>query len=295
MPALQSADHGRTLLDAVQRESYHPLRLAPAVVTSAIIPINDDAIGRGSVAVHVVRSLAVDSDALLPAVVYAHGACGDFATHERFMRALADRTGAAIVFVDYDRAPWPSPSSQMFQVATWLAECGDRVGVDGTRLALAGDGIGAHIATAASALAADDQDMRPRMRAQILVCPVLDAPAGLPADDDRVTDLPWTSCQALARTWDEYAPDPTHSPLVAHASRLRLLPSTLVIVAERDVVASHGRAYADALTVAGGRVEMASYGDAFHDFCVLDALADTPPAAAALDLIAHFAINAFMN
>nr|UMO78185.1 Esterase/lipase [Pandoravirus belohorizontensis] len=296
MPALQSVEHGRTLLDAVQREAYHPLRLAPAVITSAVVPIDDD-VAEGTVSIRVVRALWADpeGDCLLPALVYAHGACGDFATHERLVRALADRTGTAVVFVDYARAPdapWPAAERQVFGVIAWLAACGDRVGIDGTRLALAGDGIGAHIAASAALLAAADSDMAPRIHAQVLVCPILDAPQHLPADGDKIC-LPWTTHDALARTWSAYAPDAARSPLAAPASRLRLLPPTLVVTGERDVAAPHGRTYADILIRAGAPVQVASYGDAFHDFWVLDALADTPPAAAATDLVAHFVADAF--
>ncbi|AJF96754.1 lipase/esterase [Pandoravirus inopinatum] len=296
MPALQSVEHGRTLLDAVQREAYHPLRLAPAVITSAVVPVDDD-VAEGTVSIRVVRALWADpeGDCLLPALVYVHGACGDFATHERLMRALAYCTGAAVVFVDYARmpdAPWPAAERQVFGVIAWLAACGDRVGVDGTRLALVGDGIGAHIAASAALLAAADSDMAPRIHAQVLVCPILDAPQHLSPDEDKIC-LPWTTQDALARTWSAYAPDATRSPLTAPVSRLRLLPPTLVVTGERDIAAPHGRTYVDALIRAGAPVQAASYADAFHDFWVLDALADTPSAGATTDLVAHFVADAF--
>ncbi|AGO85807.1 Esterase/lipase [Pandoravirus salinus] len=295
MPALQSVAHGRTLLDAIQREAYHPLRLAPAVITSVVVPVDD--VAEGTVSVRVVRALWADpeGDSLLPAIVYVHGACGDFGTHERLMRALADRTGAAVVFVDYESAPdapWPAAERQVFGVVAWLAACGDRVGVDGTRMALAGDGLGAHIAASTALLATDDPDIGPRIKAQVLVCPVLDTPQHLPSDAEKIC-LPWTTQEALARTWSAYAPDASRSPLSAPASRMRLLPPTLVVTGDRDVAAPHGRAYADALICAGAPVQAASYSDGLHDFWVLDALADTPSAGAATDLVAHFVADAF--
>nr|UDO46923.1 lipase/esterase [Pandoravirus massiliensis] len=317
---LQNLHHGRCLLDEAQRAVYHPLRLAPAAVVPAVVPVDDDA--RGAVTVHVVRAPWADpeGDALLPGIVYVHGAYGDFATHERLARTLADRTGAAIVFVDYDRAPdapWPVAERQVAGVLTWLATCGDRVGVDGTRLALVSDGLGAHIASLAALSIAADPEVAPRMHAQVLVCPILDAPQNIrPTNgnnsnhknnnnsdnndgdnrDGRNGDevcLPWTTCDAMAHAWRAYAPDPSRSPLVAKGSLMRLLPPTLVVTADRDVASSQGHAYADVLIRAGAPVQMASYADVPHDFWVLDALADTPSAAGATDLVADFVAHAF--
>ncbi|AVK77593.1 Esterase/lipase [Pandoravirus macleodensis] len=302
---LQSLHHGRCLLDEAQRAVYHPLRLAPAAVVPAVVPVEDDA--RGAVTVHVVRAPWADpeGDALLPGIVYVHGAYADFATHERLARTLADRTGAAIIVVDYDRAPdapWPVAERQVVGVVTWLATCGDRVGVDGTRLALVGDGLGAHVATSAALAIAADPEVAPHMRAQVLVCPILDAPRntapvnrGNDKDDDGDNKfcLPWTTRDAMAYAWDAYAPDLARSPLAAKGSHMRLLPPTLVVTADRDVASAHGHAYADALLRAGAPVQTASYGDVPHDFWVLDALADTPSAAGATDLVTDFIAQAF--
>lgn len=299
---LQSLHHGRCLLNEAQRAVYHPLRLAPAAVVPAVVPVEDDA--RGAVTVHVVRAPWADpeGDALLPGLVYVHGAYGDFATHERLARALADRTGAAVVVVDYDHAPdapWPVAERQVACVVAWLAMCGDRVGVDGARLALVGDGLGCHIAASAALLVAADPEVAPRMHAQVLVCPILDAPQNSAAadrsdgDDDGKACLPWTTRDAMAYAWGAYAPDPARSPLAVKGPHARLLAPTLVVTADRDVASSHGHAYADALLRAGAPVQTASYADVPHDFWVLDALADTPSAAGATDLVANFVTHAF--
>ncbi|BCU03114.1 esterase/lipase [Pandoravirus japonicus] len=296
----ESVGHGRALLGAAQSDAYHPLRLDPATVVQVAVPLDGDDTAPGATAsAWVVRALrghdSCAHDALLPAIVYAHGAFGCFATHERVVRRLANCTGAAIVVVDcaFDE-PWPAAERRVSGVLAWLAACGDRVGVDGTRLALAGDGIGAHVATSAALAAAADPDMGPRVRAQVLMCPLLDTPQRIPFDDDKV-GLPWTTARALQRAWDAYAPHGAPSPLTVTASRARHLPPTLVVTAERDIAAPHGHAYGHALVRAGVPVQVASYPVAFHDFWVLDALADTPAAAAATDLVAHFVVHAFAH
>ncbi|AGO83322.1 Esterase/lipase [Pandoravirus dulcis] len=296
----ESVGHGRALLGAAQSDAYHPLRLDPASVVQVAVPLDGGDTASGATAsAWVVRALrghdSCAHDALLPAIVYAHGAFGCFATHERVIRRLAHCTGAAVVFVDcvFDE-PWPAAERHVSGVLAWLAACGDRVGVDGTRLALAGDGIGAHVATSAALAAATDPDMGPRVRAQMLVCPLLDTPQHIPFDDDKI-GLPWTTSRALQCAWDAYAPHGARSPLAVTASHARHLPPTLVLTAERDIAAPHGHAYGHALVRAGVPVQVASYPVAFHDFWVLDALADTPAAAAATDLVAHFVTHAFAH
>jgi acetyl esterase len=91
----------------------------------------------------------------LPGVIYLHGGgfvLGDLDTHDRIMRALAARSGAAVVGVDYALAPeakFPVALVQAVDVVAHIAQHGSSLGVDGARLALAGDSAGAQLALAA--------------------------------------------------------------------------------------------------------------------------------------------------
>ena len=91
-----------------------------------------------------------------PAIVYAHGGgfvLGILDTHGRITRILAEKTGAVVVAVDYALSPeakFPRAVEEIAAVATYLHEHGADHGIDGNRLAFAGDSGGAHLGLAAT-------------------------------------------------------------------------------------------------------------------------------------------------
>lgn len=91
-----------------------------------------------------------------PAIVYAHGGgfvLGNLETHDRICRVLADRAGVPVVAVDYRLSPeakFPSAVEEVAAVALHLHERGSSYGIDGGRLAFAGDSGGAHLGLAAT-------------------------------------------------------------------------------------------------------------------------------------------------
>ena len=90
--------------------------------------------------------------------------------------------------------------------------------------------------------------------------------------------------------WDAYAPNKrdrrktTAAPLSAARKQLEGLPPALVIVDENDVLRDEGEAYARRLMEAGVDVAAVRFLATHHDFVMLNALADTPPAKAAIRL-----------
>ncbi|MBC2889202.1 acetyl esterase [Gordonibacter massiliensis (ex Traore et al. 2017)] len=91
-----------------------------------------------------------------PGIVYAHGGgfvLGNLDTHDRICRILADKTGAVVVAVDYRLSPeakYPSAVEEVAAVAEHLHVHGAAYGIDGDRLAFAGDSGGAHLGLAAT-------------------------------------------------------------------------------------------------------------------------------------------------
>jgi acetyl esterase len=94
--------------------------------------------------------------------------------------------------------------------------------------------------------------------------------------------------------WDHYAPEQaarneiTASPLRASAEQLRGLPPALVVTVENDVLRDEGEAYARNLLEAGVPVTATRYLGTIHAFVLLNALADTPPARAAVAQATEF-------
>lgn len=88
----------------------------------------------------------------LPVLVYLHGGgyvLGSIETHDRVMRLLALKSGAAVLGVDYRLAPerrFPAQLEETAAVLDWLAAEGAAQGLDPKRFALGGDSAGAHLA-----------------------------------------------------------------------------------------------------------------------------------------------------
>src|SRR3712207_280077 len=93
------------------------------------------------------------ANGVLPVVMYFHGGgwvLGDADTHDRLVRELAVEAGAALVLVDYDHSPearYPVAIEQAYAATAYVAAHGRELGIDATRLAVAGDDVGATMAT----------------------------------------------------------------------------------------------------------------------------------------------------
>src|SRR5206468_11349607 len=101
------------------------------------------------------RLYVPDGTAVPPVVVYLHGGgwvMGGLDTHDALCRMLADRSGCAVLSVDYRLAPehpYPAAFEDLERAAGWLRDKGAAAhGLDPTRLAIAGDSAGGHLAAA---------------------------------------------------------------------------------------------------------------------------------------------------
>ena len=259
--------------------------MAPAEVEPHTIPGGPS----GAVSITVVRPTGTNGR--LPVVMYFHGGgwiLGNFGTHQRLVRELAAGTGAAFVFVNYTRSPeahYPVSIEEAYAATKWVAERGAELGLDGRRLALAGDSVGGNMTAAVTLLAKERGG--PALRYQALFYPVTHAAF----DTDtyqQFADGPWLTRKAMEWFWDAYAPDverrtePTASPLLASLEQLKGLPPALVITDEADVLRDEGEAYSRKLRQAGVDVTAIRYEGIIHDFMMLNAVAETNAARAAV-------------
>ncbi|MCC6936466.1 MAG: alpha/beta hydrolase [Thermomicrobiales bacterium] len=270
-----SPEDARAVLDRAQAGD---VALAPATIEERTIPVGPS----GQVSITIVRP--VGATAPLPVVVYIHGGgwiLGNFGTHERLVRDLAARTGAAFVFVNYTPSPearYPVAIEEAHAAATWVSGHGSEIGVDATRMAIAGDSVGGNMTAAVTLLA--KQRGGPTFRLQALFYPVTNA-AFDTASYAEFADGPWLTRKAMQWFWDAYAPDdaqrtePTASPLRASLDQLAGLPPALLITDEADVLRDEGEAYGRKLRQAGVDVNALRVEGVFHDFMMLNALATT--------------------
>ena len=243
----------------------------------------------GAVQVRIIRPR--DTTDALPVIMHFHGGgwvLGDANTHDRLMREIAVGVGATLVFVEYALSPetaYPVAIEQAYAATRYVVDNAQALNVDATRLAVMGDGAGGNIAAAVTLMAKERRG--PKIDLQVLFYPMTAAGFDT-ASYDAFAVGPWLTKASMAWFWDAYLPDLarrgeiTAAPLNATIDQLRNLPDALVIVAENDVLRDEGEAYARKLSDAGVRATSVRYNGTIHDFVMLNALADTPAARAAI-------------
>jgi acetyl esterase len=242
----------------------------------------------GSIDIRIVRP--PDVAGALPAVLYLHGGSwimGDRHTHDRLLRELAIGARAAIVFVDYTRAPeahHPMQIEQAYAALTHLAAHGAAFGLDPARIALAGDGCGAAMVSALILLARRRKG--PELAFQLLLYPCTSHVSGR-SSFKAFESGPWLPVEVMRAFCQAQFPDPAMfksdlaCPLVTALVDLENQPPALIVTAENDMLRDDGEAYARRLMQAGVNVVATRYNGTIRDFMMLDALAESPPARAA--------------
>jgi acetyl esterase len=278
----RSAADVRTALASLQSG---PIGKPDARIEDMIFPVGP----KGAVPVRIVRPK--NTAEAMPVVMFFHGGgwvAGDVDTHDRLIREIAIAVHAAVVFVAFGRAPearFPLPLEEAYAATTYVVQHADSLNLDGTRLAVVGDGAGGNIAAAVAILS--KQRRGPKIVFQVLFYPPV-AAGFVGASYQEWRNGPWLTRQDMKWLWNAYLPDQgsrtavTATPLSATTDQLRGLPDALLITAEIDVLRDEGEAYARKLSDACVRTTCTRYVDTIHDFVMLNALADTPAARGAI-------------
>lgn len=232
----------------------------------------------------------------LPVFMFFHGGgwvLGDYPTHERLIRDLVVGSGAAAVYVDYTPSPeaqFPTAINQAYAATRWVAEHGQEIGVDGNRLAVAGNSVGGNMA-AVVAIKAKEAGT-PKLRFQALLWPVTDANFNN-ASYSQFAEGHFLTRNMMQWFWNSYTTDPRQrddihaSPLRASLEQLKGLPPALVQTAEMDVLRDEGEAYARKLDAAGVPVTAVRYNGMIHDYGLLNVLSTVPAVRTAMDQAAQ--------
>ncbi|MBL0912749.1 MAG: alpha/beta hydrolase [Bacteroidia bacterium] len=247
------------------------------------------------VTIHITRPADAKNDA--PVFIFIHGGgwvLGDYPTHRRLVRDLVVHSGAVAVFPDYTPSPearYPVAINQIYAALQWVYENGAEIGVDSSRLAVAGNSVGGNMAAVTALMAKDKKG--PEIKLQLLLWPVTNADFET-GSYNLFAEERFLTKNMMKWFWDNYLPDRSKrteiyaSPLQAVTEQLKGLPPALVQTAENDVLRDEGEAYARKLNEAGVDVTLTRYAGQIHDYGLLNPLAHIASVQTALLQAAAF-------
>ena len=163
-PSDDGVDAARRQLRDLPRRSFHPeLRVENRSIDGPAGPLN-------------IRIYWPPTDHVAPPVIlFFHGGgfiVGDLDTHDGTCRQHAVGADAVVVSVDYRLAPehpYPAAIDDAWAATQWVAEHGDELDADASRLAVAGDSAGGTISAVTAQRSRDNGG--PPIRFQLLWYP----------------------------------------------------------------------------------------------------------------------------
>jgi len=217
-----------------------------------------------------------EASALRPAICHIHGGgyvlgnadIGDFSN-----RATALAVGCKVVSVDYRLAPetrWPGALEDCYAALCWMDDNAGELGIDASRIAVAGESAGGGHAAALA--------MRARARGgpsiclQLLDAPMLDDRTGSTSDPHpHVGEFVWTP-EKNVFGWEALlgvtpgGPDVREEMAPARTQDLAGLPPAFISVGALDLFLEEDLEYVRRLTRAGVPAELYVIPGAYHGF-----------------------------
>ncbi|MBT2300213.1 alpha/beta hydrolase [Variovorax paradoxus] len=208
----------------------------------------------------------------LPLLLFFHGGgftVGSVATHDTLCRVLSQKSGCAVISLDYRLAPahkFPTASNDAWDALQFIAKQAGELGLDGTRIAVGGDSAGGTLAAVCAILA---RDAGLPLALQMLFYPGTTShqdtashqrfAAGPLLDEPLITWFfsQYLNTQAEREDW-RFAP--------LNAEDVDGVAPAWIGLAESDPVVDEGIAYADKLRAAGVAVELEIYRGVIHEF-----------------------------
>jgi acetyl esterase/lipase len=220
-----------------------------------------------------------------PGLVFFHGGgffAGSIATVENQCRLIAQRAGALVLSVDYPLAPenpYPIGFDCCYAVLEWAARNAGPLGIDGGKIALAGDSAGGNLALCCALRSRDSGG--PPVAYQALIYPVLSRAEGPEdphwywtgdiydnPDRDPLIEEQILAIQKLSPPMNRWYLPPESGRFLPYASPITAapegLPTTLMLTAEYDFLRAECEEYSRMLARAGVENRHIRYGGITH-------------------------------
>lgn len=215
-----------------------------------------------------------------PCLMYYHG--GAFVVHaldfhKRLIREYAIGARCKVVYVDYRLAfeyPFPVGLEDSYSALEWVVENAEKLGIDKSRIAVAGDSSGGTLATAVAQMARDRMDLKLCM--QLLCYPATDYKQDT-ASMREFIDTPVWNTPMNNYMWEIYLRDglkdirngkanmlPYASPMAT--TDFEKLPPAYIELTEFDPVRDEGKAYGELLKSHGINVTIYQTTGTVHGY-----------------------------
>lgn len=204
-------------------------------------------------------------------LVFFHGGgwvIGDLNSHDGVCRSLANKSGHAVLSVDYRLAPehkFPAAFDDCVAAVKWAFDNAEALGIDNSRMAVGGDSAGGNLA-AAVALA----EVVP-LKFQMLIYPAVDMRMESPSISENANApiltkavMSWFVAHYINGDADKA--NISASPMLASDEQLKKMPPAIVITAQFDPLRDEGEAYGKRLVENGVSTTITRYNGAFHGF-----------------------------
>ena len=211
----------------------------------------------------------------LPAIVYYHGGgwvIGSLSVYEPSAQALAERTGALVVSVDYRLASepmnkFPAAHEDAYAAYKWVRDNAATLNVNPAKIAVAGESAGGNMAAAVCILARERGLTLPVH--ELLVYPVADNNLNTASYQQYANAVPLSKANIQYFTglyFNTPADGDNRLISLVDVADLKGLPPTTIIAAEIDPLQTEGKSLADKLTAAGVSTTYQLYAGTTHEF-----------------------------
>lgn len=266
-----------TTVEALEQvRPYSSAPIAPIIegrditLREVAVPVSDDT--------HITLSIFTPSNLAVgaPCVYWLHG--GGMIMGDRFAQIdmpleWLEEFGAVVVSAEYRLAPEVNGTTLVddsYAGLAWISAHASELGIDPSRIIIAGTSAGGGIAAGTALMARDRGAIT--LAGQVLICPMLDHRNDTPSSRQYTGGGVWPR-ETNDFAWNSLLPD-MESDVSAYVSPsltadLCGLPQTYIDVGSAEVFRDEDVAYASAIWAAGGQAELHVWAGGFHGFDAL--------------------------